>query len=195
LKPKYLSESSGRDRWMVTYMDVLTIVLVFFVSNAARSLPRPPADPKPAPAAPQEFGQLRERLAQHGLEARVESRGLVISLSQMVLFHSGEDQISREALPMVDQIADVLREIPNNVILAGHADGVPIHNRHFKNNWDLSVARGLQLLELLSSRYGIPESRLSIASYGPYRPKGPNETEEGRASNRRVEIIITRIPN
>jgi len=76
------------------------------------------------------------------------------------------------------------------VQLVGHADTVPIHNRRFRSNWDLSMARSQMILQLLSTRYGISESRLSIASYGPYRPAAPNDTVDGRASNRRVEIVI-----
>ena len=86
--------------------------------------------------------------------------------------------------------ADVLGKIPNNVSLVGHADAVPIHNRRFANNWELAAARGLRLLELLSSRYGIEESRLSVESFGSYDPKSSNDTPDGRASNRRVEIVI-----
>jgi chemotaxis protein MotB len=129
-------------------------------------------------------------LQQQGLDPRLEPHGLVISLPQAILFSSGGDQISPAALPIVAQIADVLREIPNKVSLVGHADAVPIHNRRFKNNWELSLARGLKLLELLKKRYGIPESRLSIAGYSSYRPRNPNDTANGRAGNRRVEIVI-----
>ncbi|HEY6393661.1 MAG TPA: OmpA family protein, partial [Bryobacteraceae bacterium] len=67
---------------------------------------------------------------------------------------------------------------------------VPIHNRRFKNNWELSSARSLSLLSLLTTGYGIPESRLSVQSYGTSNPKGSNDTETGRAENRRVEILI-----
>jgi chemotaxis protein MotB len=72
----------------------------------------------------------------------------------------------------------------------GHADTIPIHNRRFSNNWELSAARSLNLLALLTTEYGIPESRLSIQSYGSNRPLDSNETETGRAANRRVEILI-----
>ena len=67
---------------------------------------------------------------------------------------------------------------------------MPIHNRRFDNNWELSAARSLRLLELLSSRYGIAESRLSVSSYGSWSPRSTNATEEGRAENRYVEIVI-----
>jgi chemotaxis protein MotB len=185
---------------MISYVDVLTILLVFFLVGAARSLNVPPAQavipPQPymAPAKghPRRTNLIlaQERLRERGVEPKLEPRGLVISLLQVVLFPSGQDTVSPQALPTIAQIADVLRDIPNNVLLIGHADTIPVHNRRFRNNWDLSMARSQKILELLSNRYGIPESRLSIASYGPYRPAAPNDTVDGRASNRRVEIVI-----
>jgi chemotaxis protein MotB len=182
------------DRWMVSYMDVLTILLIFFVAAAARSaMPRPAVvkvaerAPEP-PAAP--LTKPRQMLAALGLDLKMEARGLVISLPQTVLFGSGDDAISAEARPMVEQITAVLREIPNRVILVGHADAVPIHNRRFKNNWELAAARSLRLLELLERDGGIDESRLSVASYSSFEPANTNETPDGRAANRRVEIVI-----
>jgi chemotaxis protein MotB len=114
----------------------------------------------------------------------------VISVPQAVLFASGDDRISPGAYPMVSQIAAVLRDVNNKVALVGHADAIPIHNQRFKSNWELSAARSLSLLALLASNYGIEESRLSIQSYGSYSPKSSNDTEAGRAENRRVEILI-----
>ncbi len=189
MKPRYLqAESSGRDRWMISYMDVLTILLIFFVAAAAHDLAPPAKAAAPEPVLP--LIEVQKKLEQQGFEVRREPRGLVISLPQTILFSSGDDRIGGDAIPMVGQIAGVLRDIPNRVILIGHADAMPIHNRVFKNNWELSAARGLRLLELLTGSYGIPESRLSVASDGAYRPKGPNDTADGRASNRRVEIVI-----
>ena len=201
MRPKYLqSATNQRDRWMVSYVDVLTILLIFFMVGAARSLKVQPADAA-APAQPSithaeaersssNLIRAQERLRELGLEPKLEPRGLVISLPQVILFSSGEDAVSPQALSTIAQIADVLRDIPNHVRLIGHADTVPIHNRRFGGNWELSMARSQKILELLSSRYGIAESRLSIASYGPYRPAATNDTVNGRASNRRVEIVI-----
>jgi chemotaxis protein MotB len=197
MKPKYLqSETAGRDRWMVSYLDVLTILLIFFVAVTAHGLTSTAKPPAPAALAPppvvtrQALRAAQEKLKASGIDPKLEARGLVISLPQTILFPSGEDQIGEDALPVVGHIADVLREMPNRVSLVGHADSIPIHNRRFRNNWELSAARGLKLLELLSDKYGIDESRLSVASDGPYQPKDSNETPEGRAANRRVEIVI-----
>ena len=191
---------------MVSYVDVLTIVLIFFLTAAARGLAVPPvhtvvpAQPAAAPATPAppvepekvrtNLIQAQKRLRERGLAAELEGHGLVVSLPQVVLFSPGTDTVSPQALPGIAQIAAVLCDIPNDVQLVGHADTVPIHNRRFHSNWDLSMARSRKILELLSVRYEIPESRLSIAGYGPYRPAAPNDTLDGRASNRRVEIVI-----
>jgi chemotaxis protein MotB len=211
MKPKYLqSATNQRDRWMVSYMDVLTVLLIFFLVAAAKSLEAPPAHaavpvqaavqaavPPPPPVPPAAAEPPRatlihseERLKELGLDSKLEARGLVISLSQVVLFSSGEDTVNPQALPTLAHIAGVLNDIPNDVRLIGHADTVPIHNRRFRSNWDLSMARSQKILDLLSHRYGVPESRISVASYGPYRPAAPNDTVDGRASNRRVEIVI-----
>lgn len=211
-KPKYLqSGGANRDRWVISYSDILTILLILFVAIAAQAFqdhggpahvvaPKPAvkervetvvrsAEPVPPPPHETLIGA-QEALRKRGIDPKLEARGLVISLPQAILFASGQDKISESALPMIAQIAEVLGAIPNKVSLVGHADAVPIHNNRFSNNWQLSTARSLQLLELLSSRYGIPEARLSLASLGSYSPKGPNETEDGRAGNRRVEIVI-----
>lgn len=171
-KPKYLqSEQSGRERWLISYADVLTVLLILFVAMAAESpgKPRPPipaTTPPPTEPSPsrQRLIQAGQRLQQQGLEQRLETRGLLITLPQAVLFESGDDRVNPAALPMISQIAEVLRDSTHKIELAGYADTVPIHNRRFKNNWELSAARSLSLLTLLVSGYGIDESRLSVSS-------------------------------
>ena len=187
------TETVARDRWLVSYTDIVTILLILFVAIAAQSVnarltPEPRTADQPDPR--QRLRSIGEMLQKRGLEVRLEPRGLVISLPQAILFPSGEDQVSEEAFPTINGIAEVLRGIPNKIALVGHADAVPIHNSRFKNNWELSAARSLSLLSLLATEYGIDEPRLSVQSYGAYSPKGSNDTEEGRAQNRRVEIII-----
>jgi chemotaxis protein MotB len=217
LKPKYLEAEQGgqRERWLVSYTDFVTILLILFVAIAAQGVhsaqtpPPPPPQPKvkaaaiapveavtkPAPTESAEEShealvRADEKLRSQGLDSRLEKRGLVISLPQAILFPSGEDHVLAAAFPIVSQIADVLNSVPNRVALVGHSDSIPIHNKRFQNNWELSAARSVNLLEVLSSRYGIPESRLSIQSYGANDPKDSNDTEAGRAENRRVEILL-----
>ena len=203
MKPAYFqSHSSGRDRWMVSYLDVLTILLILFVAMAAhlQSAPKKPnLPPAVAPAPPAValipgpsagLTAIQHDLENDGLDVQLDSRGVVVSLPQTLLFKPGEDRINVDALSTVSAIGEVLNKIPNNVSLVGHADAVPIHNQRFSNNFELAAARSLRLLELLSSRYGIAESRLSVESYGSYDPKSTTDTPYGRAINRRVEIVI-----
>lgn len=202
MTPKYFQTNhSGRDRWMVSYLDVLTILLILFVAMAAQSLQSAPAKPAPPPPPPvvastppppppDPRAAIKQELENDHLDAQLDSRGIVVSLPQALLFPPGDDRINAEALATVGTIAEVLGRIPNNVSLVGHADAIPIHNRRFRNNWELAAARSLRLLELLSTRYGVDESRLSVASYGSNDPRNTNDTPDGRANNRRVEIVI-----
>ncbi len=219
-KPAYLqrdAHANGRDRWMISYLDVLTILLILFVALAAhlqsapkiadskkpdapvqdmpvRDAPVPVASvltaaaPFPAPNAG--LASIEHDLEGHGLDVQLESRGVVVSLPQALLFRPGDDRINADALETLSAMGQVLRGIPNHVSLVGHADTIPIHNRRFGSNWELAAARSLRLLELLSTRYGIDESRLSVESYGSYDPKSTNATPDGRAINRRVEVVI-----
>ena len=118
-----------------------------------------PADPAAAPPANprRALVEAEQRLRQYGLDPRLEQRGLVISLPQAILFPSGEDRVAPSAFPILAQIAQVVSGIPNKVALVGHADSLPIHNARFQNNWQLSAARSLSLLALLTGRYGIPK--------------------------------------
>ena len=215
MKPKYLQpESSSRDRWMISYLDVLTILLIFFVAVGAKSLesaktveagkavePVKTEEPASTPAKAIEIPvpepelsplqrALQQKLEHYRLDWRTDPRGLTITLPQAVLFPPGGAQVNAAALPVLSQIAEVLQEIPNKINLGGHADPIPIHNRLFKSNWELAAARSLSLLDLLTSRYGIAESRFSIASYSSNDPRNSNDTPDGRAGNRRVEILI-----
>jgi chemotaxis protein MotB len=194
-KPGYLrSEAASQNRWLISYTDIVTVLMILFVAVAAQSLQNRPA--QAAMKAPQSRElrpvpqHVEQMLVQQGLDLHRDQRGLIISLPQAVLFASGDDSIRAQAFPVVSQIAAVLRDIKNKVILVGHADAIPIHNQRFKNNWELSAARSLHLLALLASQYGIDESRLSIQSFGSYSPRDSNDTEDGRAENRRVEILI-----
>lgn len=199
---EYRSQASAgsrqRDRRTTSYADFVTILLVLFVAIAAQGLqsaaPVPPAAPpasKPIemPQRPAILTALAP-LEAKGVKLKVEARGIVISLEQKILFDSGDDRINDGALPVVSDIADVLRGVPNRVNLIGHADSRPMHSKRFRDNWALSVARSLRLRELLSEEFGIDESRLSVASFGATEPAASEDTEEGRANNRRVEIVI-----
>jgi chemotaxis protein MotB len=83
-----------------------------------------------------------------------------------------------------------IRNLPNPIRLEGHTDSIPIRNTRFHSNWELSAARSIAILELLSARGGVERSRMSIGGYADVAPVESNETPEGRARNRRVDIVI-----
>ena len=192
--PAGAASSRQRDRWTTSYADFVTIVLVLFVAIAAQGVqsatPRPPMPVQPEPSQRPAILTALAPLEAKGVKLKVEARGIVISLEQKILFDSGDDRVSYDAMPVVSDIANVLRGVPNRVNLIGHADSRPVRSKRFRDNWELSVARSLRLREVLSQEFGIDESRLSVASYGATEPVASEKTEEGQASNRRVEIVI-----
>jgi len=208
-RPAYLKHDAGRpDRWLASYADVITILLVLFVAAAASPRMRkggdaspqepvqsPRAVSEPKPVSPAErlspsLTALQAKLRERNADLRVEPRGVVISLPQAVLFAPGRASISPSAKPLIEEIADSIRGIPNRISLIGHSDPTPIRNHRFRNNWELAAARSVELLGVLSNDFGIPEARLSVASFASFQPKTTNATPEGRAGNRRVEIVI-----
>jgi flagellar motor protein MotB len=183
------------DRWMISYVDVLTILLIFFLSVAANKFKTVQAEPSLSkPPQPAPLAQIEQKLRMEDLNLKLDQRGLTISLPQAILFSPGDDKIHAEALPTLEKIAAAIRDAPNMVSLAGYADASPIHSSRFRTNWDLAAARGLRLMELLTRKYDLDESRFSVSSYGSNDPKSPNDTADGRASNRRVEILVLSEP-
>ena len=134
--------------------------------------------------------ELKEEIDAGRIQVSMEQRGLVVSFKQAALFPSGEDVISADAYAGVQSVAAAILRIPNPVRLEGHTDARPIKTARFRSNWELSAARSIALLELLSTRFGVPRDRISIAGYADTAPIASNDTDEGRVRNRRVDIVI-----
>lgn len=134
--------------------------------------------------------ELKDEIAGGKLSVKLEPRGLVVSLSEAAFFPSGEDTIDPATYPSIEKIAAAVRKLPNPVRLEGHTDSVPIHNVRFRSNWDLSAARAIAMLNLLTTRFGIEPGRLAIVGYADTMPVESNDTELGRARNRRVDLVI-----
>ncbi len=163
----------------------------------------PPPPPISKPAA-NEAGQVAEllpslqvlskELADEIRAGRIEigmtPRGLTISFQQAALFPSGTDAIAPDSYPSLQKIARAMKQIPNPARLEGHTDSLPIHTSRFRSNWDLSAARSIALLEMFTDQFAVPSERLSIAGYADTAPIAANDTEQGRARNRRVDIVI-----
>ena len=133
---------------------------------------------------------LAQEIKDGNVEVRLESRGLVVSLRQSAFFPSGGDEIAPASFGSLAKIAKTIRDLPNPVRLEGHTDSIPIHNQHFRSNWELSAARSIAMLELFCTQYGLPRSRFAIAGYAETSPVDTNDTPEGRRHNRRVDLVI-----
>jgi chemotaxis protein MotB len=169
--------------------------------NASPKKPPPKPEENPPKQPAQGSGDLAGSLAsltkdlqpeiQSGkVKVDMQARGLVISLREAAFFGSGDDSLLPTADSSLDKIAAAIEKLPNNVRLEGHTDSIPIHNARFRSNWQLSAARGIAMLELFTTRYGISSQRLCIAGYADTVPVESNDSAEGRAHNRRVDIVI-----
>jgi chemotaxis protein MotB len=134
--------------------------------------------------------RLKPEITSGMLKVSMEERGLVISLRQAAFFPSGQDSIDATTYPTIAKLAEVILALPNKVRLEGHTDAVPIRTARYRNNWELSSARSVTMLELLTVSFQVPEGRLSVGGYAETIPIMSNDTPEGRAQNRRVDVVI-----
>lgn len=122
--------------------------------------------------------------------------GLNVKLSQAVLFPSGSAQVGGEGAEVLGKVAHRLLELPHRVLVQGHTDDVPISGRlaeRYPSNWELAGARAASVVRILAER-GVPPQRLAAVSLADTEPVAPNETPEGRAANRRIEIRLVPAP-
>jgi len=151
-----------------------------------------------SPPAPQDLGALQKQLTsalqpeiqRHEAALKAQHDGLVISLREIGFFDSGSAELKPSSEGAVQRIAAVLSAQANNIRIEGHTDNVPIHNTHFASNWELSTARATEMTRLFITRYGVLPTRLSAAGYAEYHPATNNDSVDGRAQNRRVDIVV-----
>jgi chemotaxis protein MotB len=120
-------------------------------------------------------------------------KGVVyISLSDNMLYRSGSYIISETAGDVLSKIAKIIKDYKGyDVLIEGNTDNVPINMVNIRNNWDLSALRGSSVVQALQNQYGVDAKRLTVGGRGEYNPIASNDTEMGKAKNRRTQIIIT----
>ena len=118
------------------------------------------------------------------------NRGVVIRLNDTMLFDQGSAIIKPEAMSTLAKIADSFEKFQNPIVIEGHTDSMPISNDKFPSNWELSTARATNIIKYLTETKKFPPNRLSAVGYGEYMPIEDNNTPQGRAKNRRVDIIV-----
>jgi chemotaxis protein MotB len=133
---------------------------------------------------------LDPEIQRHEVAMSMQREGLVVSLREMGFFESGSATIRPSSLDAISRLAQVLKQRPENLRLEGHTDNVPIHTPRFATIWELSTSRATELIQLLITKYGLPPSHLSAAGYAEFHTVASNSTPEGRAQNRRLDVVI-----
>jgi chemotaxis protein MotB len=134
--------------------------------------------------------RLSNQVAQHTVSIEMGRDGLVISLREAGFFDSGSANPRPETLPALRQIAAALGHSPYDVRVEGHTDNIPMHSVEFDSNWELSSARATRIARLLLELKAVSADRLSAAGYAEFHPVASDATPEGRAKNRRVDLVV-----
>ncbi len=153
------------------------------------------APPDPAEELVAVKEQLEDKLSAMVEDGKVavtlQPRGLVLSLQEAAFFPIGKASFRTGADALLVEVGEAVAAAGDRSIrLEGHTDDVPIHNHEFTSNWELSSWRAIEVMKLLTGRFGVPAERVSVVGYGDLRPLAANDTAGGRARNRRVDIVI-----
>ena len=134
---------------------------------------------------------LRDGIEDEDIEIKVDKTVVMINLSDKMLYKSGSSDLTNRANDVLQKIAAIIQSRPDyEVMVEGYTDNVPISNDILKDNWDLSVMRATSVVRSLQFNYNVDPNRLIAAGRGEYNTLAPNDTEAGRAINRRTRIII-----
>ncbi len=218
-------ETAGMMRWLLTYADMITLMLALFIilfamSTISRvkvqefaklvsagfdntwSVNQPPNGGtndtqsfNSSSNIPAVEKQLEEYVQQHQLQKQVQihmdRRGLVITLlSDKSYYNSGSAELRPETETILDGISGFLKKNSNLIRVEGNTDNVPISTSQYPTNWELSTARAVNVVRYMVEHDGLDPTRASAAGYGEFRPRRPNDTDDNRQQNRRVDIVL-----
>jgi chemotaxis protein MotB len=209
LSPTGGGEAEGEE-WLTTYLDIMTLLLVFLVvmlalagrarSGTSQGESAPAGEPSDAGVASAEadaeelsrmFGGLPFEHLGGNVEVVVTERSVAFRIDSESLFESGRSDLSLTGLASLQQLLPLVQANELDVTVEGHTDSRPISNRRFPSNWELSGARAGSVVRYLTAN-GIASSRIRAVGFADTHPLADNESSEGRARNRRVELIISR---
>lgn len=203
------TEDRHRDRWLLSYADLVTLLLALFIvlyaasdHERARQIAAVfaaqnsggngilPGNPEPeVKDSKTEQTLTADPVLRQKTRIHQTERGLIVSMSEAGFFAPGDASISAEAGHVIQILAESLKSEGTPVRVEGHTDSIPISNSRYSSNWELSTARASSVLQKLVEM-GFPPERLSAAGYGGFQPVADNAAPEGRAQNRRVDIVI-----
>lgn len=135
-----------------------------------------------------QFLETKEIASQASVE--YDKDGIYVNIQESILFGSGSAIIADSGKNTLNSLGELIQEFENDVVIEGYTDNVPMHNANFSSNWELSTGRAISVLRYLSEDRKVDPTRLSAKGYGEYHPTVPNNSEENRAKNRRVNIVL-----
>lgn len=134
---------------------------------------------------------IEEKKLKDKLETSLTDEGLLVSIRDNVLFESGRAEVRTEDLNIANEIANLLiMDPPRNIIISGHTDNVPIRTARYESNWELSVMRAVEFMKIILKNQQLDPRWFSAKGFGEFQPVASNDSAEGKAKNRRVEILI-----
>jgi len=235
-EPIQKQEEGGAPEWVVTFGDLMSLLLCFFVlllsfsetskakykqvagsmkeafgiQKKIKSYDSPKGDSLIAKDFDKEFNlqpTLEEEVTtkkfseteivrkakelENYVETEIRENKFIIRLQGETTFDSGKANIRSDMIPILRMVGDLLKYAKGDIVVAGHTDNVPIHSSLYPSNLELSIARAVSVTQFLISNGFVQPERISTMGFGEYRPLAPNDTNIGRAKNRRVEIILT----
>jgi chemotaxis protein MotB len=186
--------------WAITYGDMMSYLMIFFMILFAFYSSKNITSQFSAKAIEETFGRdtsvAQTLFSKHGIQqiAQVEisANKISINFSDPILFEIGSDQLKPSSYPHLRKLTAVFKDLPNPIQIEGHTDNRPLGpSSRFKSNWELSSARAFSVLQFFIKE-GVAPEKLSAVGYGEFKPIKSNDTPEGRAANRRIEINIIR---
>ncbi|HOW28475.1 MAG TPA: OmpA family protein [Elusimicrobiota bacterium] len=212
---RMMSSEEDNPLWLVVLCDMMTNLMLFFL--IMYGFTRQPEEARKAmlqavedrfrgeekkTATEQKAETVLQKIQEEDVSQMLKNKNVAqvelseqrirVTLTNPVLFVSGEAVLGDKAKKDIRSLAMILAKIPNPIIVEGYTDNIPVRNKHYPSNWELSVARAYSVIEFLVNECGLSPSRFVTAGYGEFRPVAPNNTEAGRAMNRRIEINILR---
>lgn len=128
------------------------------------------------------------------IKVREEDRGVVLQLDETILFDSGKANLKKSSQKALNTITKIIKDLPNDVLIEGNTDDVPMNNKKFQSNWELSTARAVSVVKYFVSEKKLDPTKFSVKGYGEYKPLVKNDSAKNRAINRRVDILIVKEP-
>lgn len=135
---------------------------------------------------------LKEEIKEGSVAIETEGRKIIVHIMEKASFNSGFADVRPEFMPVLTKISGLIDNASGDVTISGHTDNVPISNDRFRSNWDLSTLRAVSVAHELLKVSPISDEKVTVTGHADTRPRADNDTPEGRAKNRRVDVMIVR---